>query len=69
MTATAADYVWFNERFPELARAYCITLVYELPQPSCCAGLPTGASLHSPGYRHSSTPPTNSVTDNRTAAH
>ncbi|WP_330481426.1 DUF6461 domain-containing protein [Streptomyces sp. NBC_00724] len=31
MTAIAADYVWFNERFPELARAYCITLVRELP--------------------------------------
>ncbi|MER6239049.1 DUF6461 domain-containing protein [Streptomyces clavifer] len=30
MTATAADYVWFNERFPDLAEAYCFTLVHNL---------------------------------------
>ncbi|MCC3767904.1 DUF6461 domain-containing protein, partial [Streptomyces sp. UNOC14_S4] len=27
MSATAADYVWFEEGFPELAEAYCFTLV------------------------------------------
>lgn len=27
MTATAADYTWFEECFPELAEAYCFTLV------------------------------------------
>jgi Family of unknown function (DUF6461) len=30
MTATAADYLWFEERFPDLAEAYCFTLVYKL---------------------------------------
>ncbi|MGN9821742.1 DUF6461 domain-containing protein [Streptomyces sp. SD11] len=30
MTATAADYVWLNERFPDLAAAYCFTLVHNL---------------------------------------
>ncbi|MFD9793725.1 DUF6461 domain-containing protein [Streptomyces sp. NPDC059070] len=30
MTATAADYMWLNERFPELAEAYCFTLVHKL---------------------------------------
>ncbi|MFJ2095442.1 DUF6461 domain-containing protein [Streptomyces sp. NPDC087901] len=30
MTATAADYEWFNERFPEPAEAYCFTLVHDL---------------------------------------
>jgi hypothetical protein len=30
MTATAADYLWFEERFPDLAEAYCITLVHDL---------------------------------------
>lgn len=30
MTATAADYVWINERFPDLAEAYCFTLVHNL---------------------------------------
>ncbi|MCX4785156.1 MULTISPECIES: DUF6461 domain-containing protein [unclassified Streptomyces] len=30
MTATAADYVWLNERFPDLAEAYCFTLVHNL---------------------------------------
>jgi hypothetical protein len=27
MTATAADYLWFEERFPDLSEAYCFTLV------------------------------------------
>lgn len=27
MTATAADYTWFDDRFPGLAEAYCLTLV------------------------------------------
>lgn len=27
MTATAADFTWFDDRFPGLAEAYCITLV------------------------------------------
>ncbi|BCL18189.1 DUF6461 domain-containing protein [Streptomyces tuirus] len=31
MTATAADYTWFEECFPELAEAYCFTLVHGLP--------------------------------------
>ncbi|MFC9287500.1 DUF6461 domain-containing protein [Streptomyces sp. NPDC057052] len=31
MTATAADYVWFEECFPDLAEAYCFTLVHSLP--------------------------------------
>ncbi|MFD7282322.1 DUF6461 domain-containing protein [Streptomyces sp. NPDC059862] len=31
MTSTAADYVWFEESFPELAEAYCFTLVHNLP--------------------------------------
>ncbi|MFJ9033220.1 DUF6461 domain-containing protein [Streptomyces sp. NPDC102274] len=31
MTATAADYSWFEECFPELAEAYCFTLVHGLP--------------------------------------
>ncbi|MFI1105146.1 DUF6461 domain-containing protein [Streptomyces melanogenes] len=30
MTATAADYLWLNERFPEIADAYCFTLVHKL---------------------------------------
>ncbi|MGW1801661.1 DUF6461 domain-containing protein [Streptomyces sp. NPDC001984] len=30
MTANATDYLWFEERFPDLAEAYCITLVYEV---------------------------------------
>ncbi|MBM9623791.1 DUF6461 domain-containing protein [Streptomyces zhihengii] len=30
MTATAADYLWFEEDFPELANAYCVTLVQGL---------------------------------------
>jgi isocitrate lyase len=31
MTATAADYVWFEQRFPDLAEAHCFTLVHKLP--------------------------------------
>ncbi|MFF9003141.1 DUF6461 domain-containing protein [Streptomyces achromogenes] len=30
-TTTAADYTWFEERFPDLAEAYCCTLVRGLP--------------------------------------
>lgn len=30
MAATAADYTWFGDRFPELAEAYCLTLVHGL---------------------------------------
>jgi hypothetical protein len=30
MTTTAADYLWFEEDFPDLAEAYCFTLVHEL---------------------------------------
>ncbi|MGW1029311.1 DUF6461 domain-containing protein [Streptomyces sp. NPDC002577] len=30
MTATATDYTWFEESFPELAEAYCFTLVDQL---------------------------------------
>lgn len=31
MTATHATYLWFDETFPELAEAYCFTLVHGLP--------------------------------------
>lgn len=30
MTATATDYTWFEERFPDLAEAHCFTLVHNL---------------------------------------
>jgi uncharacterized protein DUF6461 len=30
MTATTADYMWFEERFPDLAWAYAISLVHDL---------------------------------------
>ncbi|MFJ5120469.1 DUF6461 domain-containing protein [Kitasatospora sp. NPDC088548] len=30
MTVTAADYLWFEDRFPDLAEAYCFTLVNDL---------------------------------------
>ncbi|OKJ31363.1 DUF6461 domain-containing protein [Streptomyces sp. CB01580] len=30
MTTTAADRMWFEERFPELAGAYCFTLAHGL---------------------------------------
>ncbi|MFE5138351.1 DUF6461 domain-containing protein [Streptomyces fagopyri] len=30
MTATAADYVWLEKLFPDLAEAYCFTLVYQV---------------------------------------
>lgn len=39
MTATAADYVWFEERFPDLAEAYCFTLVHKLPPTDILARL------------------------------
>ncbi|MEU1519943.1 DUF6461 domain-containing protein [Streptomyces sp. NPDC005811] len=39
MTATAADYVWFEERFPDLAEAYCFTLVHNLPPSDILARL------------------------------
>ncbi|MEV6395644.1 DUF6461 domain-containing protein [Streptomyces sp. NPDC051907] len=29
-TTTAADYLWFEERFPELAEAYCCTLIQDV---------------------------------------
>ncbi|MYQ45028.1 hypothetical protein GTW40_08140 [Streptomyces sp. SID4985] len=31
MTVSAADYAWFEDRLPELAEAYCVTLVRGLP--------------------------------------
>ncbi|SEF78875.1 hypothetical protein SAMN05216223_10222 [Actinacidiphila yanglinensis] len=31
MTATAEDYLWFPTQFPELAEAYCLTLVRGVP--------------------------------------
>ncbi|MFF7182783.1 DUF6461 domain-containing protein [Streptomyces sp. NPDC008121] len=30
MTTTAADYAWFEEDFPDIAEAYCFTLVRDL---------------------------------------
>ncbi|MEU1203298.1 DUF6461 domain-containing protein [Streptomyces sp. NPDC005813] len=39
MTATAADYVWFEECFPDLAEAYCFTLVHNLPPSDVLARL------------------------------
>ncbi|MFF2951505.1 DUF6461 domain-containing protein [Kitasatospora sp. NPDC057965] len=30
MTVTATDYLWFEDRFPDLAEAYCFTLVNDL---------------------------------------
>ncbi|MET8983122.1 DUF6461 domain-containing protein [Streptomyces sp. NPDC004539] len=30
MTTTATAYTWFEERFPDLAEAYCFTLVHDL---------------------------------------
>ncbi|MFJ8201030.1 DUF6461 domain-containing protein [Streptomyces sp. NPDC096152] len=30
MTTNASDYTWFEERFPDLAEAYCFTLVHDL---------------------------------------
>ncbi|SDS67702.1 hypothetical protein SAMN05216371_0394 [Streptomyces sp. TLI_053] len=30
MTVTAADYSWFEDTFPDLAEAYCLTLVKDL---------------------------------------
>ncbi|WP_455713697.1 DUF6461 domain-containing protein [Streptomyces uncialis] len=31
MTTRPTDYRWFEERFPELAESYCITLVHAVP--------------------------------------
>jgi hypothetical protein len=39
MTATAADYMWLEERFPDLAEAYCFTLVHNLPPSDLLARL------------------------------
>ncbi|MFC8262698.1 DUF6461 domain-containing protein [Streptomyces sp. NPDC057291] len=68
MTTTAADYVWFNERFPQLARAYCITLVHELPPAELLRRLVGQGEPALTGYRHASTPPTNSMTATGAAA-
>lgn len=46
MVATAADYSWFGERFPELAEAYCLTLVRGLSPPQVLARL--GARTNGP---------------------
>ncbi|MEU0115024.1 DUF6461 domain-containing protein [Streptomyces bobili] len=42
MTATTADYTWFEDSFPELAQAYCFTLV---------RGLAPHLSTHTPPHR------------------
>lgn len=39
LTATAADYLWFQEHFPDLAEAYCFTLVHNLPPSEVLARL------------------------------
>ncbi|MFF3379934.1 DUF6461 domain-containing protein [Streptomyces sp. NPDC002680] len=39
LTATAADYTWFQELFPDLAEAYCFTLVRDLPPSEVLARL------------------------------
>ncbi|MFE5492061.1 DUF6461 domain-containing protein [Streptomyces virginiae] len=31
MATTAADYMWFEEDFPDLAESYCVTLVHDVP--------------------------------------
>ncbi|MFE0580551.1 DUF6461 domain-containing protein [Streptomyces sp. NPDC058874] len=31
MATTAADYLWFEEDFPDLAESYCLTLVHNVP--------------------------------------
>lgn len=41
MTATTADYTWFGDGFPELAQAYCLTLVPDT------SGAPTSAGTTS----------------------
>ncbi|GAA2457168.1 hypothetical protein GCM10010191_91090 [Actinomadura vinacea] len=46
MAATAADYAWFEERFPDLAEAYCLTLVRGLSPPQVLARL--GARTNGP---------------------
>ena len=39
LTATAADYTWFQDLFPDLAEAYSITLVRDLPPSEVLARL------------------------------
>ncbi|MDX2543994.1 DUF6461 domain-containing protein [Streptomyces sp. WI04-05B] len=39
LTATAGDYLWFQELFPDLAEAYCFTLVHDLPPADVLARL------------------------------
>ncbi|MGW3158549.1 DUF6461 domain-containing protein [Streptomyces sp. NPDC001089] len=39
MTATAADYTWFQRLFPDLAQALCVTLVHKVPPPQLLARL------------------------------
>ncbi|GAQ69761.1 DUF6461 domain-containing protein [Streptomyces turgidiscabies] len=39
LTATAADYLWFQKLFPDLAEAYCLTLVHNLPPSEVLARL------------------------------
>ncbi|XVQ13211.1 DUF6461 domain-containing protein [Spirillospora sp. CA-255316] len=46
MAATAADYAWFEESFPDLAEAYCLTLVRGLSPPQVLARL--GARTNGP---------------------
>jgi hypothetical protein len=46
MAATAADYAWFEESFPGLAEAYCLTLVRGLSPPQVLARL--GARTNGP---------------------
>ena len=46
MAATAADYAWFEGRFPDLAEAYCLTLVGGLSPPQVLARL--GARTNGP---------------------
>ncbi|WP_405535648.1 DUF6461 domain-containing protein [Streptomyces sp. NBC_00075] len=39
LTATATDYTWFQDLFPDLAEAYCFTLVRDLPPSEVLARL------------------------------
>lgn len=45
MTATAADYTWFEDRFPDLAEAYCLTLVRGLTPEEFLARLGAQAEI------------------------
>ncbi|WP_443079736.1 DUF6461 domain-containing protein [Streptomyces sp. NBC_01717] len=67
--ATTANYAWYNERFVELSRAYCMTLVHDLHLAALLRRLVCRARLHSPECRYSSTRHTNSRTDTRVATH